>query len=951
MALSVEDPLAKYDLSTKTEQLDMAWEQGRDPHLRQVRRWMVDGEIPDTKYANHELQTYHRHLQQLWISPEGVIYRKFYKHNGRDHTKQLVIPQNARNEVLLRLHYPKTEGHRGVRKTTEECRHRFYWPHFQDDIRDFIENCMTCIQTKRTPDRNLRPPLQPVTSTTSFPGEMMQIDLIGPFKPTGGFTQVLTAVDVFTKYIFAIPLRRITAQNIVNALTTIFLRHSYVPEILLTDKGTQLTAELMQEVTQLMDIELRHATVKHPQTIGLLERAHASIKKHLKIYENESHTNWHQYLDYAVFAHNISWNPQTRTTPSDLFHGYTPLKAIDIRFQAPDKERGKHLTTQQIQDNLRRLHGLQKQDLVMNYLKYKKHYDKTACAIPLKLHSFCLLLNPVLDSQKQSMHKMQPKWIGTYRVEQKCTNENYIIREIGTNYTQNVHRIRLRPYSPHVPLQDLAEIDAAKFMVDPTIPTSHLEPAIFDAAKDQLNEERNRYPHGPTEHVLPPPIPAPPRPATHEVSQSQPPQRAARNANILPPLYNRRNMIPRHEPQNNTRRMSVPPLPYSLPRSRDRQPIAPLSPPLSSDTSSSPPPQRRTGPITRSQQTQPTQETRPNTAHRTHQPTPPPYHTRARAHQSQQENPSGPDSDTTTPASIPQPRNPTRGSNLPSSDIATAALHITTNASTADPASAAKATHILSQCPSCSPPHTIPPRRAPLRQSIREELHKVPKFFRRKPSTNSDEVQSTSSQPLHNFEDTRPFLHHDVPHYHDRLATMSRTPTPQHDMSRQSSRHTSPSRSRQTSQETMSAPASPTRSRQHASTASNRIPPLMSVPTYPRSAPHSPTQTEPRGPVTRSQAATLSRNTPHASSRTLSSARTSPTPSEGGPSTRLRSSTTAATKLRPHPAPPALRFRQHSPSARELACNQPNSYFAQQASRALPDAFAHTHPQLGGGFH
>ena len=59
----------------------------------------------------------------------------------------------------------------------------------------------------------------------------------------------------------------------------------------MTDEGSQFTSNLMKDVTDLLDIELQHATVKYPQTIGLLERAHANLKKTLKICENQTGTN------------------------------------------------------------------------------------------------------------------------------------------------------------------------------------------------------------------------------------------------------------------------------------------------------------------------------------------------------------------------------------------------------------------------------------------------------------------------------------------------------------------------------------------------------------------------------------------------------------------------------------------------------------------------------------
>ena len=77
-----------------------------------------------------------------------------------------------------------------------------------------------------------------------------------------------------------------------------------------------------------------------------------------------------------------------------------------------------------------------KSKLVDSYQKYRAYYDKKAAAKPLTQHSFCLLLNPKLTTQQQVADKSVQVWLPLYRVEKVLTNSNYIIRRVGTNYTQ-----------------------------------------------------------------------------------------------------------------------------------------------------------------------------------------------------------------------------------------------------------------------------------------------------------------------------------------------------------------------------------------------------------------------------------------------------------------------------------------------------------------------------------
>ena len=326
---------------------------------------------------------------------------------------------------------------------------------------------------------NLRPPLQPLSALAVRPGHMMQIDLVSNMPKAGPYRHVFTGIDVFSKYMFAVPLARVHARDVAAALMSMFLRHSYIPEVILTDLGSAFTSSLMKEVTDLLEIELSIATIKHPQTIGLLERAHATFKKHLKMYESANHTDWYKDVDYAVFSHNTSYRLETGATPACIFQGHTPIKSLDMRFgnKALLKNRSVFEPTQEIKDRLLRLYRRQKEYLVDSYMKYKDYHDD----------------------------KLAPKWLPTYRVEKKWTNENYLVRKCGTHLTQNVHRIRLRPFVPQYEVPDEDQVNPSRFVRDDTIPR---EPEIFDDVREAMTRDRidnqARYTTTDIDYVPPP---------------------------------------------------------------------------------------------------------------------------------------------------------------------------------------------------------------------------------------------------------------------------------------------------------------------------------------------------------------------------------------------------------------------------------------------------------------
>ena len=88
----------------------------------------------------------------------------------------------------------------------------------------------------------------------------------------------------------------------------------------------------MQQITTALGIQLRHATTKHAQTIGILEQTHASLEESLKIMTGERRTMWHQFLSMVVLNYNTSYHTSLGCEPSRVFHGRVPYSVLDLKY-------------------------------------------------------------------------------------------------------------------------------------------------------------------------------------------------------------------------------------------------------------------------------------------------------------------------------------------------------------------------------------------------------------------------------------------------------------------------------------------------------------------------------------------------------------------------------------------------------------------------------------------
>ena len=108
-------------------------------------------------------------------------------------------------------------------------------------------------------------------------------------------------------------------------------KHAYLPTTLICDKGTAFTSHVIKEVAGVLGTNLKHATRKHAQTIGLLERSHASIKQASKIETGERRTLWHKYINIAVLNYNTSYHTSIGCEPIRVFHGRSPHNVLDLK--------------------------------------------------------------------------------------------------------------------------------------------------------------------------------------------------------------------------------------------------------------------------------------------------------------------------------------------------------------------------------------------------------------------------------------------------------------------------------------------------------------------------------------------------------------------------------------------------------------------------------------------
>ena len=180
---------------------------------------------------------------------DGVIYRRWTP-PGQDAearaVEQLVLPRRCREMVLMMAHSVTMSGHLGKNKMAERLRRCFYWPTLFKDVAEYCRACEEC--QKCSSRRGPKAPLVPLP-VMEEPFQRIAIDIVGPLPRSRlGNKYILMVCDYATRYPKAFTLKSVDAENVAEALVTMFARVG-VPKEILTDQGTNFTSRLLAGCT------------------------------------------------------------------------------------------------------------------------------------------------------------------------------------------------------------------------------------------------------------------------------------------------------------------------------------------------------------------------------------------------------------------------------------------------------------------------------------------------------------------------------------------------------------------------------------------------------------------------------------------------------------------------------------------------------------------------------
>lgn len=224
-----------------------------------------------------------------------------------------IIPKCMRDSIITAVH---NISHLGIKATHASVRHRFIWPKLtRKQIAMVVRPCVPCQLSKvnrhtNSPFASYAPPSERF--------EHLNMDIIGPLPTNNNMRYCLTIIDRFTRWPEVIPMEDMTAPVVAQAIVREWISRFGTPLRITVDQGRQFESSLFHELNTLLGTQHLRTTSYHPQSNGIIERLHRTLKASIMSIDSDT---WTTKLPLIMLGLRCAVKPDIGATAAEMVYG------------------------------------------------------------------------------------------------------------------------------------------------------------------------------------------------------------------------------------------------------------------------------------------------------------------------------------------------------------------------------------------------------------------------------------------------------------------------------------------------------------------------------------------------------------------------------------------------------------------------------------------------------
>jgi hypothetical protein len=283
-------------------------------------QWKDEAVIRDEVLQDPQLQQIVKDLQNDEFSRPGYEYRQgvlLYEGRLVLSKQSILIPQ-----TLEEFHNTPQGGHSGFYRTYRRLAANIYWIGMKNTVQEFVK-CDVCQRQKylaSSPGGLLQP--LPIPDRI---WEDLSMDFITGLPKSKGYEAILVVVDRLSKYAHFVPLKHpYTARVVAEIFTKEVVRLHGIPLSIMSDRDPIFISNFWKELFKLQGTKLRMSIAYHPETDGQTEVVNRTLETYLRCFISDQPKTWGNWLAWAEYWFNSSFNASIGRTPYEIVYGRVP---------------------------------------------------------------------------------------------------------------------------------------------------------------------------------------------------------------------------------------------------------------------------------------------------------------------------------------------------------------------------------------------------------------------------------------------------------------------------------------------------------------------------------------------------------------------------------------------------------------------------------------------------
>jgi transposase InsO family protein len=236
-----------------------------------------------------------------------------------------LVPLSYRRKIFSAVH---GLAHPGIRASRRMLTSRFVWVGLSKDVAAWCKDCQQCARGKVHK--------QPAAPVHAIPVPQhrfthVHVDLVGPLPTSAeGYRYLFTMVDRTSRWLEAVPLKVMDAAACAATFIASWVARFGVPARLTSDQGRQFVSSLWTHTCQQLGVEHITTTAYHPQSNGMVERAHRQLKDALRA--RLAGPAWPDHLPWVLLGLRSAPKENSGVSSAERLYG-APL-ALPAQFVA-----------------------------------------------------------------------------------------------------------------------------------------------------------------------------------------------------------------------------------------------------------------------------------------------------------------------------------------------------------------------------------------------------------------------------------------------------------------------------------------------------------------------------------------------------------------------------------------------------------------------------------------